>query len=291
MNSTLGHLVYFSLADLQIGRGSFEEACRMLGSIPRHKDDFVTERAWQKLLSEMAEHRLIHGESHQFFYRPTDTSSIFELVVEDAAGPSIPAKVQLEKEQGAFAVHYTEPPSPAVMDFIRKTETAFCGLRGQVNTKHAEYAAEAYLDSLMAVKLNLHGRLYFVPRPHISGIPRLLRFLELLEQKKSSAPPLTRNSLPVPDCPVQRRAIGEEFQRSFQIKADRCIQTAEYLLESDSPSLSVRQRWHDKISLLLERKRLYEGILGSRFPCLDNIVGELMALQMSLVELPFSVSG
>ena len=290
MNHILGHLLYFSLADLQVAQAPFNAACRRLGYVPRQKDNSAGYQSLWKLLSGMTQTAARKGKSYRFSYRQTSDPSLFELTEESLNRTRILARISYDKELSTFDILYLEEPSLPVEGFIQKTEKAFYRLKGFANTKNAEYVAESYLDSLMATKLNVHGRLYFIPYPFLSKIPAFFSFIEFLDQEKRSKPPLTHNCLPVLDCPLQRQRIAKDFQHSFEEKAHHCIQTAAYLLDSNSPSLIIRLRWYDKISNLLERLHIYESILGGHFSALEETAVKLRMLQKELLDSPLPSS-
>lgn len=174
-------------------------------------------------------------------------------------------------EQDSFAVSVAEQAEKLFLMYLR------C-----VDTKQVERPVLLYLDSLLATKININGRIYLIPPPYTAGIPAFEQFMTVINQKRISETYLEFNSIPLPDDSTQREKLSASFVLSFQDKARECIQSARYLLDSQSPSRLIKLRWYHKIDDLMNRLHFYEALLDTDFQSLE-VATELCKTQAELI--------
>ena len=72
------------------------------------------------------------------------------------------------------------------------------------------------------------------------------------------------------DIEKQREKISVEFYTNIRKDVEKCQERLNYLINSNSESTAVIQRWADKVDTLSEKKKLYEKILKRNLTDLDN---------------------
>ena len=167
-------------------------------------------------------------------------------------------------------------------EYFREAERLFEKYKRCAGRKHIETLTGNLLDSMQAVKINIHGRLYFVPRSHMEQVTLFEDFVEMLNQHNLSKGELTINSMPVMNSEKQRKKMAGEFYQAVRKEIALYQEKAENLITSDSRSASIMNRWVLKIDALEKKKQEYETILRQD---LDQLDDEFATLRMFSQEL------
>lgn len=289
-SSILGKIVYFSLADVMIDRDKLREICDSMG-IPYYGGGRQTDtNAFRRATSDISDRIKADGHIYKVYCRDNERSSDVlsrELVKEtlDASTNRYAKLANIQYVGGTGQLLLASPeydPLVSPYQYFREAETLFEQYKRCAGRKHIETLTGNLLDTMQAVKINIHGRLYFVPRSHMEQVTLFEDFVELLNQHNLSRGELTINSMPVMDSEKQRKKMASEFYQSVRKEIELYQERAENLIASDSRSATIMYRWVSKIDALEKKKQEYETILRQD---LDQLDDEFSTLRMFSQEL------
>lgn len=155
-----------------------------------------------------------------------------------------------------------------------------------VGRKQVETLLRSFVESLSAVKLLVHGHMYFVPREYMHKLDVFEHLIERLEESNRHGNPkrmpMDSNSMYVVDNAKQREKMAAAFYRSVRRDIAEYQERANYLIQSGSESAAVMERWVVKISGLEQKKREYEAILKRELNDIDDEFSTLGFLSQEL---------
>lgn len=289
-SSVLGKIVYFSLADVMIDREKLREICDTMG-IPYYGGGRQTDaNAFRRATSDISDRIKAEGHIYKVYCRDNEKNDdllSWELVKEtvDASTNRYAklANIQYVSRTGQLLLASPEyDPLVSPYQYFREAEALFEKYRRCAGRKHIETLTGNLMDAMQAVKINIHGRLYFVPRSHMEQVTLFEDFVELLNQHNLSKGELTVNSMPVMDSEKQRKKMATEFYLAVRKEIALYQEKVENLITSNSRSAAIMYRWVNKIDALERKKQEYESILRQD---LDQLNDEFMTLQMFSQEL------
>jgi hypothetical protein len=151
------------------------------------------------------------------------------------------------------------------MEYCEQAQRLFDLYQVCAGRKQVETILETYIDSLSAVKVVAHGRLYFVPRAYMHGLDVFEMFIGALEENNlhsnKKRAPLDANAMYVVDDEKQRQKMAAAFYRSVRRDIAEYSERAGHLIQSGSQSPAIMERWIARIDALRGKKREYEGVL------------------------------
>lgn len=172
------------------------------------------------------------------------------------------------------------------LDYCREAEELFELYQACAGRKQVETLLESFVDSLSAVKLLAHGKMYFIPREHIHRLDVFEDLIGLLEannrHQNKNRLPMDANSMYVVDDAKQREKMAAAFYRSVKREILEYQDRANYLIQSGSQSASIMERWVLKIESLEAKKREYEQILHRELTEIDDDFGSLKYISQEL---------
>ncbi len=289
-SSVLGKIVYFSLADVMVDRDKLQEICDSM-SIPYYGGGRQTDaNAFRRATSDISDRIKADGHIYKVYCRDNEKGDDVlsrELVKEtlDASTNRYAklANIQYVSRTGQLLLASPEfDPLVSPYQYFREAEKLFEQYKRCAGRKHIETLTSNFLDTMQAVKINIHGRLYFVPRSHMEQVTIFEDFVELLNQYNLSKGELTVNSMPVMDSEKQRKKMAAEFYTAVRKEIALYQEKVENLITSDSRSAAIMYRWISKIDALERKKQEYETILRQD---LDQLDDEFMTLRMFSQEL------
>lgn len=289
-SSVLGKIVYFSLADVMVDRDKLREICDSMG-IPYYGGGRQTDsNAFRRATSDISDRIKADGHIYKVYCRDNEKGDDVlsrELVKEtlDASTNRYAKLANIQYVSGTGQLLLASPefdPLVSPYQYFRKAETLFEQYQRCAGRKHIETLTSNILDAMQAVKINIHGRLYFVPRSHMEQVTLFEDFVELLNQHNLSKGELTVNSMPVMDSEKQRKKMAAEFYTAVRKEIALYQQKVEDLIASDSRSAAIMYRWVMKIDALEKKKQEYETILRQD---LDQLDDEFMTLRIFSQEL------
>ena len=148
-------------------------------------------------------------------------------------------------------------------------------------TLHIPYAGGKRISVADAFR-SATGHLYFVPRHNMEKVDAFESFIEQLSTMNRNETPLTVNSFYIIDDAKQRDKMTEEFYLAVKKEIAEYQERADYLIQSNSPSPSIMERWVNKISNLEQKKKHYEEILLRELTGLEDEFESLRFLSQEL---------
>jgi gamma-glutamylcyclotransferase (GGCT)/AIG2-like uncharacterized protein YtfP len=146
-----------------------------------------------------------------------------------------------------------------------------------------ETILNGFLDSMEAIKISVHGKLFFIPRHHVDKVDILEDYVEELNLRNlNSGNPMVINSIWVMDDDKQRQKMEDEFYLTVEKEIEMYQNRLQYFLESGSESERVIPRWIDKINALKAKKARYEELFRRK---LDKLSDEFEVLDLQQQEL------
>ena len=289
-SSILGKIVYFSLADVMIDREKLQEICDSMG-VPYYGGGRQTDaNAFRRATSDISDRIKDEGHIYKIYCRDNEKGSDVlsrELVKETLDASTNRyfklANIQYINSTGQLQLASPEyDPLVSPYQYFREAELLFEKYKRCAGRKHIETLTSNLLDAMQAVKINIHGRLYFVPRSHMEQVTLFEDFVEMRKQHNLSKGELTINSMPVMDSEKQRKKMASEFYVAVRKEIELYQEKVEMLIGSDSRSAAIMYRWVNKIEALEQKKQEYETILRQD---LDQLDDEFMTLRMFSQEL------
>ncbi len=152
-----------------------------------------------------------------------------------------------------------------------------CAGRNQI-----ENLAESFLNQMEALKISVHGRLYFIPKKHMHMLAVFEDFIAELNNNNKRDGGLTVNSMFVIDDAKQREKMTAEFYNATRKEIELYTEKLENIIAANSQSAAVMERWVTKIDKLDSKKRHYEDLLKHELDDLDEQYGQLRFLANEL---------
>lgn len=286
----LGKIVYFSLSDVMIDREKLQEICTSMG-IPysggvRQTDTNAFRRATSDLYDRLKD------SEHIFKVYCRDNEKNGDLLSRELVKETLDASTNryiklanIQYQGSTGQLQLTNPeydPLVSPYPYFHKAEELFEKYKRCAGRKHIETLTSNLLDAMQAVKINIHGRLYFVPCSHMEKVSLFEDFVEELNANNLSSNPLTVNSMHVMDNEKQRKKMAVEFYQSVRKEIELYQAKVEYLLSSESRSPSIMYRWINKIDALEGKKREYESVLRQDLDQLDDAFTTLRVFSQEL---------
>ena len=287
----LGKLLYFSLGSVQVERDTLSEICRSLNiqySGAKRKNS--SSDAFRSATGDLYE-RIVHGgHIYKIYCRDNHGNGDIisrELVKEtlgaDTNRYSKLANIHYDKSQDSFDFGNTQyDPHVDPYTMCERARELFEVYKRCAGRKQIEGIADDYLDMMEAIKISIHGRMYFIPRNHMALLNIFEDFIEALNTHNRNKTPLTVNSMYVLDDQKQRDKMAAEFHNHIRKEIELYQERAEHFIVGDCQSVAIMDRWVLKISALEEKKRHYEELLQKE---LDELNGEFSTLRMFSQEL------
>lgn len=297
-DEVLGKVLYYSLSSILIDRGELAQLCEDVGFPRQSGRRLAVADAFRSATGDIYEQKLVQTDSGPLLYKvycrdnrsPKGTISrelIKETVQTDTNQYKKLANISFDKTSGVFSYDN--------LAFDTQVEPLACCLQAQelfelyqkcAGRKQIETLAEAFLDSLHAVKVVSHGKLYFVPRDQMEQIALFEDFIELLEKhNRNTSPtrqPLDSNSMFVVDDARQRDKMAAAFYRSVRREIQQYEERATHLVQTGSQSSAIMERWILRIQGLAQKKKHYEEILQRELTDLDSDFTSLRYLSEEL---------
>ena len=293
-NNMLGKFLYFSLANILVEKDKLAALCETL-HIPYSGGTRVSVAdAFRSATGDIKDRMVVKQDGEQKIYAIycRDNERTSEQLSRELVKETLNQRTNRYEKLANIYYHradnmfgYENVSFDADVDAIsycQRAEELFelyqiCANRRQIDT-----ICQAYLRSLEATKVSSTGYLYFVPRQHMEQVDVFETFLESLSTMNRNETPLTVNSFYIIDDAKQRDKMTEEFYLAVKKEIAEYMERADYLIQSNSPSPSIMERWVNKISNLEQKKKHYEEILHRELTGLDDEFESLKFLSQEL---------
>lgn len=289
-SEVLGKFVYFSLSNILVEREELQQICTAVGldysPSARPSDSNAFRSATGDIYSRVVEGAHIY----KVYCRDNDKSGeiISRELVKETLDSSTNryaklANLSLNTDTGYFSYDNVEfDPVVNPYPFCEQAESLFKKYKRCAGRKQIETLTNGFLDKMQAIKISVHGRLYFVPRHHMQEVTLFEDFIEALNVHNQNSTPLVVNSMYVMDDEKQRQKMAAEFYNAVKKEIEEYQERVEHLISTDSQSPAIMGRWVLKIEALEQKKQEYETILRQQ---LDELDDEFTTLRMFSQEL------
>ena len=290
-NEVLGKLLYFSLGSVQIERETLRDICASLNiNYSGAKRKNTSSDAFRSATGDLYERITLGGRIYKVYCRDNSGNGdvisrelVKETLESDTNRYAKLANIQYDKVSDRFDYGNIEyDPHVDPHNLCIRAEEMFETYKRCAGRKQIEGIIDDYLNIMEAIKISIHGRLYFIPRNHMTLLNIFEDFIEALNTHNRNPAPLTVNSMYVLDDQKQRDKMAAEFYNHIRKEIELYQERAEHFIVSDCQSVAIMDRWVLKISALEEKKRHYETLLQKE---LDELNGEFSTLRMFSQEL------
>jgi hypothetical protein len=318
----LGKLLYYSLSSILIDKDELERICENVGFPYTQSRRSAPADAFRNATGDIYNTKTVKSAygAERFKIYCRDNKSGGDVISRELVKETLDttankykklANITFSKDYGfsygdvAYDEHFaarergthiiSERGGTALNDpyeYCREAERLFELYQTCAGRKQIETLLEAFVDSLQAVKLLAHGKMYFIPReymPKLDVFEDLIQLLEKHNQHESrNRAPLDANSMFVVDDAKQREKMAAAFYRSVRREIEEYSERADHLIQTGSQSAAIMERWAVKIQGLETKKREYEDVLRRELGELDE---EFRALGFLAEELAIRARG
>lgn len=293
-SQVLGKFVYFSLSNILIDREVFHQICEAMGleniSTPRPSDV----NAFRSATGDIKDRIVDNMQIYRVFCRDNERQGEIisrELVKEtvDATTNQYTklANISLNTQLGIFSYdNLTDDPIINPYTYCQEAERLYKLYQQCVSRRQIETLANNLLDQMQALKISIHGRLYFVPRSHMHEVSLFEDFIEALNAHNQHSVPLVVNSMYVVDDEKQRQEMAAEFYNNIRKEIEEYQERAQHLISSNSQSPAIMNRYILKIETLEAKKREFETLLDRQ---LDDLNSEFEILKIFSQEMAYRI--
>lgn len=286
----LGKFVYFSLSNILVEREDLKALCEAVGLDQVSSARTTDANAFRSATGDIYG-RVVDGDQiYKVFCRDNERqgSVISRELVKETLGATTNhytklANLSLDTDGNIFGydnVAYDSVINPYT--YCEQAESLFEKYKRCAGRKQIETLALNFLDQMQAIKISIHGRLYFVPNSQMHRVTLFEDFIEALNAHNQNTTPLVVNSMYVMDDDKQRQKMAAEFYNAVRKEIEEYQERAEHFISSNSQSPVIMGRCILKIEALEKKKQEYEGILRQQ---LDELDSEFATLRMFSQEL------
>jgi len=147
-----------------------------------------------------------------------------------------------------------------------------------VGRNQLENLIDSYLEKMEALKVDVHGKVYFIPGKNIRMLDIFEDFIESVNAHNIRSSEINLYSLFVADNSKQREKIANEFYYNARQTINNYVARIEKLIVSNSSNPALLERWANKAASLQDKKIEYEGLLRRELSELDEDYKDLNCL-------------
>lgn len=293
----LGKILYYSLSSILVDKDELERICGEIGfPFPASKRVALAD-AFRSATGDIYGSKTVRGSGGAEIYKVycRDNESKNGAISRELVKETLDAKTNGYKKLAniTFSKDYGMSYGDMVYDehvdalaYCYKAVELFELYQTCASRKQVETLLQSFLESLRAVKLLPHGKMFFVPRDYMHRLEIFEDLIAQLEQhNKYENPrrmPIDSNSMFVVDDAKQREKMAAAFYRSVRREIAEYQERASYLIRSGSQSPAIMERWVVKIGGLEQKKREYEAVLNHELNAIDDDFSTLSYLSQEL---------
>lgn len=292
--SVLGKFLYFSLSNILVEKEALASLCEDLHIPYTSSKRISVSDAFRSATGDIKDRITVKspGEHHIYAVYCRDNAHTGEVYSRELVKETLNQRTnQYEKLANIFydrqdhRFGYSNIGFDADVDpmrYCQRAEELFELYQTCANRRQIETICLNYLRMLEATKVSTNGHLYFIPRQHMDKVDVFETFIEQLSELNQNDSSLNVNSFYIIDDAKQRDKMTEEFYSAVKKEIALYQEKADYLIQSDSRSPSIMERWISKISTLEQKKKHYEEILRRELDGLDDEFETLRLLSQEL---------
>ena len=140
------------------------------------------------------------------------------------------------------------------------------------------------MDQLDASPINIHGKLFFIPKYKETELAKLEMFMQLIEQENLiKEGTITFAAIPVMSEEKYIKEYSKEFYASLQEELDILMSRFDHFIsKKGTASEKIISGWIEKYNKLMEKKKGYEDLFQRK---LDNLNEDIDLVKMQVQEL------
>jgi len=291
-SGVLGKIVYFSLSNVLIEREELVQICKDLnlpvtmGARCSEIDAFRTATSdIRKRITEQIGGKLyvrkIYCRDNNKSVNEISRELVCETLEQKTNGYQKLANIYYTKDSGSFDYTIEDHSSGFnVVGYCEEARDLFELYKICVGRDQLENLIDVYLACMECLKMNVHGKVYFIPKKNMHMIDVFEVFIETIDanNKRGRSRQLNVNSLFVADNTKQRGKLANEFYHNARQEIENYIKRFETMIASNSSNPALLERWANKAASLQEKKSEYEALLHSELNELDDDYQELCFL-------------
>lgn len=294
----LGKLAYFTLGGLMVPKQTCIEIGQTLG-MPRVKPSkestanafrCATSAVYDRVVTGAGSNRSIHRVYFRDNQSPDGLISrelIKETLDTESNCFSKLANVVMDKGTGAVSWdNFQYDPDVDVFSYKTRAEGLYALYQDCYNSSHIESIIGGLIVDMQATKINIHGRMYFVPRGQLQKLTVFEEYIEAIAQHNVNDGHITVNSMFVVDDERQREKMTDEFYAQYQEEIETYQEKVQHFITSGLKSKVILNRWMMKIDALRAKKQTYEQVFQNQLSKLDD---DFRILQQQAEELQMRV--
>lgn len=293
----IGKLFYYSVSNILIPKEKFIEIGNAY-NLPKVKPAKESKSSAYRYATTAIKNRIVvRDEVSTNIYRiycrdnKQDTSQVVsrELVKEtlNAQTNTYSKLANIAFDRDTEQMYYDNLSADADVDiraYCEQAITLFERFKNCYNSDHVDSVIQVLLEKMQAVKINIHGNLYFIPNTHIPMLNILEDYIETLSKNdlNKDRSNVNCNSMYVADDEKQREKMSAEFYANYRRDIDTYVERIQHFIDSGCKSQAVIDRWLKKIEALQQKKLTYEQVLKKQLNSLDE---DFRMLRMQSQEL------
>jgi len=293
----LGKILYYSLSSVLIDKEDLARICEDIGFPYKSSRRVALADAFRSATGDIYDTKTVRGSfgAEVFKIYCRDNASEREVISRELVKETLDARTNNYKKLANLTyskdmgmsygdLMYDEHVEP--LDYCREAEQLFELYQTCAGRKQIETLLESFVDSLQAVKLLAHGKMYFVPREHMHRLDLFEDLIQMIEahnqHKNKFRLPMDANSMFVVNDQKQREKMAAAFYRSVRREIAEYQERANHLIQTGSQSATIMERWVLKIDGLWDKKWEYEEVLKRELNDLDEDFSSLGFLSQEL---------
>jgi ribosomal protein S16 len=155
--------------------------------------------------------------------------------------------------------------------YCHQAENLFALYQNCYGRNPVETIVDNFIVEMDAVKISVHGKLFFVPRHKMGMVDILEDFIgELNANNLNSGTQMSANSIFVINDEKQRGKMEEEFYTTVRKELEMYQERLQHFIQTGAQSRAVIDRWLDKISSLKAKKQKYEELFKKELNLLND---------------------
>lgn len=291
----IGKLLYYSTSNILIPKNTFVQLGEAF-NLPKVKPARESKSSAYRYATTALKERIVTKDQNgTHIYRiycrdnKQDTSAVIcrELVKEtlDSTTNNYKKLANIAFKRETEEMYYDNTEYDPDIDTVGYCEQAlmlYGRFKNCYNSDHVDSVVQYLLDKMQAVKINIHGNLYFIPCTHLPLLNVLEDYIEALSKNNLNNGNVSSNSMFVADDEKQREKMTAEFYMNYRRDIEAYEERIQHFIDNGCDSRAVIERWLKKIEALKLKKATYEQVLKRQ---LDDLDRDFALLQMQSQEL------
>lgn len=297
-DSVLGKILYFSLSSILVEKEKLHEIGYRLGlpKVQSQRESLLDtfKAATGDIRDRVVKRNGVVKKILKIYVRDNERSRsnkevVSRELVKEVLGTDTNHYVKLANlyfnlETRSFWYEYSDmDPDVDSEKYCRRAEELFELYQKCYGRNAIETLVDSFIAGMDAVKISVHGKMFFVPRHKMSMVDVLEDFIEELDScNLNSGTQITANSMFVINDEKQRLKMEQEFYTTVRKELEICQERLQHFIQTGSQSSLVIGKWLNKISKIEEKKQKYEDLFRKE---LDRLNDDFDVLKLQSQEL------